>query len=141
MSTKTAHPYIELRPGYRGGRAIITGTNFPVSTVVSYILHQGMMPEELVRSFSRLTLAQIYDALSYYYDHQTEIDAEIEKNLSRDAFSSQLPQREILRLRYDPATGSFVVQSLGKLVAVPRVMNQIRLYLDEDVNPCRLMCK
>jgi uncharacterized protein (DUF433 family) len=77
----------ELRPGYRGGGAIITGTNFPVSSVVTYILHlhQGMIPEELARSFSHLTLAQVYDALLYSCDHQTEIDAELEKNLSRDA--------------------------------------------------------
>jgi uncharacterized protein (DUF433 family) len=75
----------ELRPGYRGGRAIITGTNFPVSSVVTYILHQGMIPEELARSFSHLTLAQVYYALLYSCDHQTEIDAELKKNLSRDA--------------------------------------------------------
>ena len=119
MSTKIAHPYIELRPGYPGGRVIITGTTFPVSLVVTYILHQGMMPQELVRSFSHLTLAQVYDALSYYCDHQTEIDAEIEKNLSRHALSSQLPQREILSFRHDPATDSFVVQGLRKLDADP----------------------
>ena len=27
-----------------------------------------------------LSLAQIYDALSFYYDHQAEIDADIEAN-------------------------------------------------------------
>jgi uncharacterized protein (DUF433 family) len=44
-----------------------------------------MIPEELARSFSHLTLAQVYAALLYSCDHQTEIDAELEKNLSRDA--------------------------------------------------------
>jgi hypothetical protein len=78
-----------------------------------------MMPEELVRSFSHLTLAQVYDALSYYCDHQAEIDAQIEKNLSRYALSSQLPQRDSLSLRHDPATDSLVVQDLRKLDADP----------------------
>jgi uncharacterized protein (DUF433 family) len=119
MPPQVTHPYIDKRPGYRGGRAIIAGTNFPVSSVVIYLLRQGMLPEELVRRFHHLTLAQVYDALSYYYDHQSELDAEIEKNLGQDALAAQLPQGEILSLQYDPATDRFVVQSLGKLNADP----------------------
>jgi uncharacterized protein (DUF433 family) len=119
MRSQLAHPYIEKRPGYRGGRAIIAGTNFPVSSVAIYILRQGMLPEELVRRFPHLTLARIYDALSYYYDHQAEIDAEIEKNLGEDAVAAQLPRGELLSLRYDSATDCFMVQSLGKLNADP----------------------
>jgi uncharacterized protein (DUF433 family) len=119
MQSQVTHPYIVKRPGYRGGRAIIAGTNFPVSSVVIYLLRQGMLPEELVRRFPHLTLAQVYDALSYYYDHQSELDAEIEKNLSQDALAAQLPQGEILSLQYDPATDRFVAQSLGKLNADP----------------------
>jgi uncharacterized protein (DUF433 family) len=119
MPSQVTHPYIDKRPGYRGGRAIIAGTNFPVSSVVIYLLRQGMLPEELVRRFPHLTLAQVYDALSYYYDHQPELDAEIEKNLGQDALAARLPQGEILSLQYDPATDRFVVQSLGKLNADP----------------------
>jgi uncharacterized protein (DUF433 family) len=66
MRSQVTHPHIDKRPGYRGGRAIIAGTNFPVSSVVIYILRQGMLPEELVRRFAHLTLAQVSDALSYY---------------------------------------------------------------------------
>lgn len=33
-------------------------------------MRQGMTPEELVSEFPHLTLAQVYDALSYYYDHK-----------------------------------------------------------------------
>ena len=115
MRSHVTHPYIEKRPGHRRGRAIIAGTNFPVSSVAVYILLQGMLPEERVRRCSHLTLAQVYDALSSYYDHQAEIDAQIEKNLSQDALEAQLPRGEILSLRYDPATDRFIVQSLGTL--------------------------
>lgn len=46
-----------------------------------YILHQGMTPEEMAEHWSSLSLAQIYDALSYYYyDHKEEIDKSIERN-------------------------------------------------------------
>jgi len=109
---KTIHPHIEKRRGYRGGRAIIAGTNFPVSSVANYIVKQGMLPEQLIQAFPHLTLAQVHDALSYYYDHQAEIDAEIEKNRGEDALAAGLPTHEILRFQYDVATGEFIVSRL-----------------------------
>jgi uncharacterized protein (DUF433 family) len=36
-----------------------------------------MSPEELIKEFSHLTLPQVYDALSYYYDNKEEIDRDI----------------------------------------------------------------
>jgi uncharacterized protein (DUF433 family) len=77
---KIKHPYIVVRKGTGGGSPTIAGTNFPVRSVVNYVLRQGFAPEELVREFSHLTLAQVHDALSYYYDHQAEIDREIVEN-------------------------------------------------------------
>ncbi len=59
---------------------MIAGTKFPVRSVVNYVLRQGMTPEELVAEFHHLTLAQVYDALSYYYDHQKEVDRDLEEN-------------------------------------------------------------
>lgn len=113
IKPKTTHPYIEKRRGYRGGRAIIAGTNFPVSSVVVYMLKQGMLAEELVRTFPHLTLAQVHDALSYYYDHQAEIDKEIKINLSEDAVAVSLPVKEVLRFKYDAGKGEFLVTNLG----------------------------
>ena len=113
VKSKANRPYIERRRGYRGGRAIIAGTNFPVSSVATYIVKQGMLPEELVRTFPHLTLAQVHDALSYYYDHQAEIDDEMRKNLSEDALTDSLPATEVLRFKYDVSKGEFLVTSQG----------------------------
>ena len=77
---KSAHPYVVSRKDYCGGSPIIKGTKFPVRSVVSYVLKQGFSPEELLKEFPRLTLAQVYDALSYYYDHQEEIERELREN-------------------------------------------------------------
>ena len=77
---KVKHAYIVSRKGYCGGRPIIAGTKFPVSSVVNYILKQGMTPEELVKEFPHLSFSQIYDALSYYYDHKEEMDKDIESS-------------------------------------------------------------
>jgi uncharacterized protein (DUF433 family) len=74
------HPHIVARKGYCGGSPVIAGTKFPVRSVVNYVLRQGMTPEELVAEFHHLSLAQVYDALSYYYDHQVEIERDIAAN-------------------------------------------------------------
>jgi uncharacterized protein (DUF433 family) len=71
---KIAHPYVVSQPEYCGGSPVIKGTKFPVRSVVNYVLRQGISPEELVREFSHLTLAQVYDALSYYYDNKEGVD-------------------------------------------------------------------
>lgn len=86
---EVAHPHIARVPGCCGGRPIIRGTRFPVSSVVFYVLRLGMTPEELVREFPHLTLAQVYDALSYYYDHKEEIDQEMHANSAPSAPHSQ----------------------------------------------------
>lgn len=38
----------------------------------------GATPDELLRAYPHLELAQIHDALSYYFDHKEEIDQDIE---------------------------------------------------------------
>ena len=77
---EVVHPYVECKPGFAGGSPIIVGTKFPVRSVVGYILKLGMSPENLVREFPDLTLAQVHAALSYYYDHRAEVDQDILEN-------------------------------------------------------------
>jgi len=76
----TEHPYIISRADLCGGSPVIKGTKFPVRSVVNYVLRQGISPEELVKEFSHLTLAQVYDALSFYYDNKVLIDKDIQDN-------------------------------------------------------------
>jgi uncharacterized protein (DUF433 family) len=86
---KIRHPHIVARKGYCGGSPVIAGTKFPVRSVVSYVLRQGMTPEELAAEFRHLTLAQIHDALSYYYDHQADLDRDLAAN-TEDSVRPQL---------------------------------------------------
>jgi uncharacterized protein (DUF433 family) len=83
VKAKIIHPHITKRKDYCGGQPIIKGTKFPVRAVVAYVLHQGMTPEELITAFPHLTLAQVYDALSYYYDHKIEIDQDLAENTEK----------------------------------------------------------
>jgi len=80
LAHRTEHPYIVSQKDFCGGSPVIRGSKFPVRSVVNYVLRQGLSPEELVKEFSHLTLAQIYDAFSYYYDHQESIDNDLRDN-------------------------------------------------------------
>lgn len=73
----TKHQYIISLKTHCSGSPVIAGTKFPVRSVVFYILKQGMTPEELVKEFQHLTLPQVYDALSYYYENKGKIDKEL----------------------------------------------------------------
>ena len=77
---KVAHPHVSSDLAICGGDAVIHGTRFPVRSVVIYVLQHGCTPEELVAKFPHLTLAQVHDALAYYYDNRSEIDREIVEN-------------------------------------------------------------
>ncbi|MCI0697974.1 DUF433 domain-containing protein [candidate division KSB1 bacterium] len=75
-----SHPYIARIPGVLGGRPIIRGTRIPVWQIANAILHLGESIENYRADHPTLTLAQIHAALSYYFDHEAEIEAEIEAN-------------------------------------------------------------
>jgi uncharacterized protein (DUF433 family) len=59
------------------GVAWITGANTKVVEVVLDKLAHNSTPEEMHEQYPHLSLAQIHAALSYYYEHQTEVDADI----------------------------------------------------------------
>ena len=44
-----------------------------------YVLHerQGKSADEVVAAYPELSLADVYAALTYYFDHKAEIDAEM----------------------------------------------------------------
>ena len=71
---QTRHPYIVRRAHLQGGEPTIRGTRIPVRAIVQYVLQQGLAPEALVKEFRHLSLAAIYDALSFYYDHRPLLD-------------------------------------------------------------------
>lgn len=69
---RTEHPYIVRDTDIYNGEPVVQGTRTGVRHVI-LLFQSGKDPEEIA-SIHRLTLAQVYDALSYYYDHESEIE-------------------------------------------------------------------
>lgn len=67
------HPRIEHRPDISGGEPIIRGTRITVRHIVERT-QGGQSPDEIVVALPHLSLAQVFDALSYYFDHREEVD-------------------------------------------------------------------
>ena len=61
---------------------IITGTSMKVIELVLEKYAYGWSPEELHFQHPYLTLGEIHSALAYYWDHQKELDLDIENRLA-----------------------------------------------------------
>jgi uncharacterized protein (DUF433 family) len=79
MSPTAEHLYIVTNEHILGGEPIITGTRTPVRAIVE-MWRMGVAPEEIPTHLPHLSLAQVFNALSYYSDHQDEINRYIERN-------------------------------------------------------------
>lgn len=78
MFAETSSRYVTRNPEILSGEPIIT-TRTSVRAIVS-LWRLGIMPEEILTHLPHLTLAQVFDALSFYLDHQAEINEYIERN-------------------------------------------------------------
>jgi uncharacterized protein (DUF433 family) len=78
MRTKqTAYKHVRLWPD---GTPTISGTRLKVKHVAALHRYNGRTPQELVESFPPHTLGEMYSALAYYYDHQPELDREMDED-------------------------------------------------------------
>ena len=73
------HPRILRRPDISGGEPIIRGTRISVRHIVERV-RAGQSADDIQAALPHLAATQVYDALSYYYDHQPEIDRLIEES-------------------------------------------------------------
>jgi uncharacterized protein (DUF433 family) len=83
------------------GVARVDGTPLKVVLLVEAWKAGGSTIEALQHGYPQLTLAQIHALLAYYYDHQREIDADIERRLRESeaarAAAPETPGRSKLR--------------------------------------------
>ena len=80
---KIKYPYIVRRRGVRKGAPVIEGTGIQVMDVALRYHLLEQTPDEILAAYPDLTLSQIYDALSYYYDHKKEMDKEWKNSLEK----------------------------------------------------------
>ncbi len=71
--------HIEETPGITGGKPHIAGHRITVHNIAIWHEHMGRNADEISAEYD-LTLADIYAALAYYFDHREEIDHDIRES-------------------------------------------------------------
>ncbi|MEA5509782.1 DUF433 domain-containing protein [Crocosphaera sp. UHCC 0190] len=66
---------------------IIARTTMKVVELITSVKAYHWTPQELHENYPHLSLSQIHSALAYYWDHQEEIDADMER---REQYSERL---------------------------------------------------
>jgi uncharacterized protein (DUF433 family) len=76
---RTEHPYIVKVRGVCGGEPTIEGSRVAVRNI-AVLYKAGWTMDEICNGYEHLPAAAIYDAVSYYLDHQAEIERHIYEN-------------------------------------------------------------
>lgn len=72
--TQVSTEHISINPEIRFGRPCIVGTRIAVIDIVNRHLVQSETLETIAEDY-HLSLASVYAAMAYYYDHQEEIES------------------------------------------------------------------
>jgi uncharacterized protein (DUF433 family) len=77
MSTVIEKSHIDCTPGVCGGKPRIVGHRIRVQDI--YVLHElkGLSPDEILRVFPGITLADVHAAMTYFWDHREEIQRQM----------------------------------------------------------------
>ena len=71
--------HIEIVQGAGGPKARIAGHRITVEDVVIWHEKLGMSPDEIVYQYPTITLADVYAALAFYWDHREDVERAIEE--------------------------------------------------------------
>ena len=95
MMPKTLDHHIEITPGVAGGKPRIAGHRITVENIAIWHERLGKSADEIATEYD-LTLADVYAALAYYFDHRSELDRSIEEG---EAFAESLRQSTPSKVR------------------------------------------
>jgi uncharacterized protein (DUF433 family) len=102
MRTKrTEYKHVLLWPD---GTPTVSGTRLKVKHLAALHRYNAKGPEELVDAFPPHTLAEMYSALAYYYDHKADMDQQMDED-----------ERDFEEARIAAAEASPVVEKLRSL--------------------------
>lgn len=83
------YPHIGFHPEIAGGEPVIEGTRITVRCVAGYY-QMGMTVDEILATLSHLKPSQVHSALAYYFDHQEEIDADLDESSDEGLWKQQV---------------------------------------------------
>ncbi|MEZ4713065.1 MAG: DUF433 domain-containing protein [Caldilineaceae bacterium] len=99
MKANLLEQHIEITPDIAGGKPRIAGHRITVQNIVIWHERLGRTADEICTEYN-LTLAEVYAALSYYFDHRADIDQNIKEDEAfAMALRSQTPSALQMKLK------------------------------------------
>lgn len=99
-----------------GTSAVIRGTRVPVHILIGY-LQIGETPETIAMEIiPHITLSQVYEAMQYYFVHQSEIDKERDENTeeaSRRMLRKALGEKKYKAITSGKLSADFIAWDLA----------------------------
>ena len=89
MTIPVLDKHIEIDPAVAGGKPHVRGHQITVQNIVIWHERMGQSVDEITSEYN-LSLAEIYAALSYYFDHQDEVNTSIRES---EAFVEEMKKR------------------------------------------------
>lgn len=86
MKANLLETHIAITPDVAGGKPRIAGHRITVQNIAIWHERLGRTADEISAEYN-LTLAEVYAALAYYFDHRAEIDEQIKAD---EAFAMAL---------------------------------------------------
>ena len=91
MTARVLDKHVEITPGIVGGKPHIAGRRITVQNIVIWHESLGKSADEISSEYD-LTLADVYAALAYYFDHVEEINQRIKED---EAFVVQMREENV----------------------------------------------
>ena len=100
MAMSLLDKHIETTPGIVGGKPRISGRRITVQNIAVWHERIGMSADEIAAEYD-ISLADVFAALTYYFDYRSEIDEAIRKDWD---FTEDMRNRSESRLGWKLAT-------------------------------------
>ena len=86
---KISYPHIVSHHEIAGGEPVIDGTRITVRCIAGYY-QMGMSVDDILASLTHLKSSEVHSALAYYFDHQGEIDRDLEISSDEECWKHQV---------------------------------------------------
>ncbi len=87
--------HVVITPGICDGKPRIAGHRITVQNVALWHQRGGLSPDEIATRY-HLSLAEVYAAMAYYFDHREEIDAQV---VADQKFAEELRSQSVSPLQ------------------------------------------
>ncbi len=88
LQAKT-YPHIGSDPKIASGKPVILGTRITVRCIAGYY-QMGMSADEILTTLPHLKPAQVHSALAYYFDHQNEVELDLDESSDVEFWKSKI---------------------------------------------------